>query len=80
MLDSGRLSHGLLIVDTRVRAGLGGRQDEELVARVEGGRASGREDEELTGRGNLERHFLKKRLLDRLGDVLSGRLVWWCGG
>jgi hypothetical protein len=61
MLDRGRLGHGLLIVETRVGAGLSGREDEELVARVKGGRASGRENEELTRRGNLE-HFDRKRL------------------
>ena len=58
MLDRGRLTHGLLIIEARVRARLSGRQDEELVTRVEWGRASGRENEELARRGNLE-HFEK---------------------
>jgi hypothetical protein len=58
MLDRGRLGHGLLIIEARVRARLSGRQDQELVTRVEWGRARGREDEELTRRGNLE-HFGK---------------------
>jgi hypothetical protein len=40
------LAHGLFLKGTRVRAGLGGRQHEELVLGVERSRAVGREDEE----------------------------------
>jgi hypothetical protein len=41
-----RLAHSLFLKGTRVRAGLGGRQHEELVLGVERSRAVGREDEE----------------------------------
>lgn len=49
------LAHGLF-KGTRVGAGLSGRQDEELVLRVERSRAIGREDEEA-GVGSLSVHF-----------------------
>lgn len=79
VLDRGGFSHSLLIVETRVRARLGGRQDEELVARVEGGRASGRENEELTRRGNLE-HF-EKETFSSLRRCLEWKISEWvCAG
>lgn len=44
------IGQDLLIIDTRVRAGLGGRQDKELLRGVIGSRAVGRQDEEVARR------------------------------
>jgi hypothetical protein len=47
------------------------------VARVEGSRASGRKDEELTGRGNLE-HF-EKETFSSLRRWFEWKIIVWMG-